>query len=137
MTLKFFDTWEEMNKVKENRFGDTLVSLELQLKTLFEGFGGEESVSLLSAIGQLPKAEQKHVIATFRHVCLRLTEHDVRLNDRSEHELKQFEERLYDDLVSSIDEEIKKRANDAEPDESKLIDLDEVRKQKKQTLQLV
>jgi hypothetical protein len=92
----------------EKKFGGNfslgLKSLELQVGALLEGCGGEHASALLDALSDLSGPEQERTIGLFLKVISRLKASNVRLPEESDESLKDFEETLYNELVSSMSE---------------------------------
>jgi hypothetical protein len=93
-----------MAKKFDGNFSLGLKSLELQVGALLEGCGGEQASALLDALGDLSAPEQERTIGLFLKVISRLKASNVRLPEEKDENLKEFEESLYNELLSSMDE---------------------------------
>lgn len=83
-------------------FSKTVLSLTLQLRTLFEGFGGEEALRFLDRLGELSGAEQRAALEVFHKVLERLIASGVRFRDELDQQHREFEENLYGDLIANL-----------------------------------
>jgi len=93
-----------MQKKFDGNFSLGLKSLELQVSALFEGCGGENARMLLDALSELSAPEQERTIGLFLKLINRLKTSGVRLPEEGDENLKEFEETLYNDLLSSMSE---------------------------------
>ena len=93
-----------MPKKPQGLVSQSLFSLQLQLKTLLEGAGGEDSIEFLDSLSELTNSEQKIVLRVFNRVVEKIRTGDSRLNTEEDQELKAFEENLYNDIISSFEQ---------------------------------
>jgi len=81
----------------------SLLSLQAQIKTLLAEAGGENVINLLDALCRMNINEQEIVLKIFTRIIDRFISGEVRLSE-DQSELKNFEETLYSDLVSAMQE---------------------------------
>jgi len=93
-----------MAKKFDGNFSLGLKSLELQVGALLEGCGGERARALLDALAELSAPEQERTIGLFLKLIARLKASNVRLPEEKDENLKEFEESLYNELLSSMNE---------------------------------
>lgn len=93
-----------MSKDTSSTFTNNLVSLQLQLKSLFDDAGGEGSVHFLDALSQLSPTEQSLALQMFRKVIDRIKNGELRVSSRQEDFMKELEDTLYSDIVHSMKE---------------------------------
>ncbi len=91
-----------MNWSKGGDFTKNLLSLQLQLKTLLEGVGGEDTAALLDAIAHLTKSERAVVIPLLARVVQRIASGEKRLSTQEDKELKDFEDSLFDSVLEAF-----------------------------------
>ncbi|RMG42178.1 MAG: hypothetical protein D6719_07065 [Candidatus Dadabacteria bacterium] len=91
-----------MNRNNKGQFSVNFFSLQLQLKTLMDGLGGEETIQFLDELSSLSESEQKIALKIFRRTIKRLTNRTERLYSERDKILKDFEENLYQDIVTSM-----------------------------------
>ncbi|MCB0332802.1 MAG: hypothetical protein KDD55_04835 [Bdellovibrionales bacterium] len=87
---------------KRGEFSRNFFSLQLQIQTLLESAGGEETCEFLDSLSELNKSEQGLVLKLFKRVVERLLAGNDRLVTAEDIELKNFEEGLYADIVNSL-----------------------------------
>ena len=68
-----------MNWSNGGDFTKSLLSLQLQLQTLLEGVGGEETAGLLDGLAQLSEAERSLVIPRLTRTIQEIAKSDKRL----------------------------------------------------------
>jgi hypothetical protein len=91
-----------MNWSQGGEFTKSLLSLQLQLQTILEGVGGEEAAGLMDALAKLSNTERATVIPMLTRIIARLvTEHD-RVLGKEEQELKEFENALFESVLSAV-----------------------------------
>ena len=83
-------------------FSASLFSLQLQIKTLLEGAGGDDALALLDALCTLNKSEQRVALKLFRRCIDRIAEGSERLETAEDKALKEFEDGLYNEIVNSM-----------------------------------
>lgn len=84
-------------------FSSSLLSIQLQLRTLLEDVGGEEAAALLDGLTKLSLGERKIAVSLFTSVVQRLSATEApRLSAVAEQALKEFEENLYRDLLEAL-----------------------------------
>lgn len=91
-----------MNWSKGGDFTKSLLSLQLQLKTLLEGVGGEDTAALLDAMAQLTKSERTVVVPLLARVIQRIASGENRLSTHEDKELKDFEDSLFDSVLEAF-----------------------------------
>lgn len=93
-----------MGEKYKGSFSANILSLELQIKTLLEESGGDHAISLLDALSNLNKSEQDMAIKMFTRVINQVLAGDERLLTEDDKAAKDFEEKLYEELLSSMRE---------------------------------
>lgn len=88
---------------KRGLFSANLLSLELQLKSLFDEVGGTSLISLLDVIAELSHDEQKIILDRFRNVTEKFAKEGIRITSCTNRQLAEMEESLYEDLVSRFE----------------------------------
>lgn len=91
-----------MGRSKGGDFTRNFLSLQLQLQTLMEGVGGEGTASLLDSLAQLGDLERRRIVPLLSRVVARIAQSDKRIFSDEDRSMHQFEEALYDSLVSSL-----------------------------------
>lgn len=124
-------------------FAHALTSLQLQLKTLLEGAGGDDAVQFLDNLSTLNPSEQKLVLKIFSAALDQIKAGGDRLMTAEDQVLKDFEDGLYNDILSSMREAANGGAptrrrirvldggKGLEPEKKTLIDLAEARKNRR------
>jgi hypothetical protein len=125
-------------------FKDSVLSIELQLKALFEEVGGEAALNFLNCLGRLNRSEQERILKVFQSVTERVERGNLRLETAEDRTRKEFEDALYEDIVRSFGsnalkpEPLSRRrltVVEKEPpasDQSAPISLDKVRAQRRE-----
>ncbi|MBX7145194.1 MAG: hypothetical protein K1X79_12135 [Oligoflexia bacterium] len=85
-------------------FSNSLMSLQLQLKTLLEGVGGERAVEFLDNLSELNPSEQKIALNKFIKVLEQIKNGTERLCTAEDQALRDFENNLYKDILGSMRE---------------------------------
>lgn len=85
-----------------NLFSRNLLSLELQLKTLLAGAGGEQTTELLDGLSRLSGTEQKIALGVFQRVLRRVLDGEKRVASADDKALREFEDSLFEDIESGI-----------------------------------
>lgn len=80
-------------------------SVQLQLKALLEGVGGEQALKLLDALSQLSAEEQEQVLRSCNRAIKTLCSRPERQASTGNAALKDFEEGLYQDILRGIKSE--------------------------------
>lgn len=93
-----------MSDTSGKHFSNSLVSLQLQLKTLLEGVGGEHAVEFLDKLSELNPSEQKLALNKFIDVLDRIKNGTERLCTPEDQALRDFEDGLYRDILGSMRE---------------------------------
>lgn len=93
-----------MSNLPKGEFSANFFTLQLQLKHMLEGVGGDATVELLDALAKLTGSEQKVVLKVFSNVIERITKGDQRLVSEVDKALNDFEETLYRDVVAGMSE---------------------------------
>jgi hypothetical protein len=92
----------DMSWSRGGNFTRNLLSLQLQLQTLLEGVGGEGTASLLDGLSQLSETERKRIIPLLSRVVSRVLRGDKRLSSTEDKELQNFEDALFDSIMSAL-----------------------------------
>jgi hypothetical protein len=133
----FYAGEREMEGKREGMVTRNLLSLELQLKTLFEDCGGQDSLQLLDALSKLSKREQEVALKMFAAVCEKVARSEQRVISKEEESLKNFEDDLFESIVAEIQAlpiRMKKSVTDlrvvdgGKTSSQKIIDLSEIRR---------
>lgn len=85
-------------------FSQNLLSLHLQLRTLFDEAGGDSTVGFLDSLAHLSASEQKIALQAFRKVLERVAQGEIRFSTDSEKEAKKMEDSLYADIINAMQE---------------------------------
>ncbi len=85
-------------------FSASLLSLQLQLKTLLEEAGGEVAVQFLNAVSNLHQTEQNTVLPIFTSIVEKISKGEERFATDGDLARKQFEDGLYNDILSAMRE---------------------------------
>jgi hypothetical protein len=146
MWTELFTGSSVMSEKKEKTIGafaHALTSLQLQLKTLLEGAGGDDAVQFLDNLSTLNPSEQKLVLKIFSAALDEIKAGGDRLVTAEDQVLKDFEDGLYNDILSSMREaanggsptrrriRVLEGGKGAEPERKILIDLAEARKNRR------
>lgn len=91
-----------MNWSHGGDFSKSLLSLQLQLKTLLEGVGGDDTASLLDGLGQLSKSERALVVPLITKVIKRIASGEQRLSSDEDKELQNFEDSLFESVLEAF-----------------------------------
>lgn len=83
-------------------FERNLLSLELQLKTIFEEVGGESALKFLGKLSKLNRSEQELILETLSNLIDRIERGDTRLNTDEDQLAQDFEDGLFNDIVASM-----------------------------------
>jgi len=94
-----------MNWSNGGDFTKSLLSLQMQLQTLLEGVGGEETAGLLDGLAQLSEAERSVVIPRITRTIKEITKSERRLMSDKDREMKEFEDSLFDGVMESLKHE--------------------------------
>jgi hypothetical protein len=119
----------EKTEKQEGLFSHSLLSLQLQLKTLLEGAGGDAAVNLLDNLSTLNPSEQKLALKAFSAAIDQLKAGKERLTTAEDQVLKDFEDGLYNDILTSMREAANGKSPQAE--RKTLIDFAEARKNRR------
>jgi hypothetical protein len=101
-------------------FSATLMSVQLQMKTLLEGAGGDKAVRLLDALSSLSNAEQEIALTAFDSAIRKISSGETRYSSDEDKALRAFEEELYNGLVSDIEQAKSERAEETSTSKVKL-----------------
>lgn len=99
-----------MENDSNGRFSSSLLSLQLQLKALFDEAGGDHVVSLLDSLCSLSTAEQEIALKIMKVVIDRLASRDERLLSDKDEQMRELEEFLYNDIVNAFESHPSKRS---------------------------
>ena len=91
-----------MNWSKGGDFTKSLLSLQLQLKTLLEDVGGEDTAALLDALANLSKSERAAAIPLLLRAVKRIASGEKRLSTDEDKELKDFEDSLFNSVLEAF-----------------------------------
>lgn len=91
-----------MNDSNSGDFTRNLLSLQLQFQTLLEGVGGKSTASLLDGLAKLSESERQKIVPFLSHVIFRIANGDKRLLSASDRELQEFEESLFDSIMTAL-----------------------------------
>lgn len=94
-----------MNWSNGGDFTKSLLSLQLQLQTLLEGVGGEETAGLLDGLAQLSETERALVIPRLTRTIQEIAKSDKRLISEKDRELKNFEDSLFEGVMEALKHE--------------------------------
>jgi hypothetical protein len=94
-----------MNWSNGGDFTKSLLSLQMQLQTLLEGVGGEETAGLLDGLAQLSEAERSLVIPRLTRTIQEIAKSDKRLVSDKDKEMKQFEDSLFEGVMEALKHE--------------------------------
>jgi hypothetical protein len=83
-------------------FSSGLFSLQLQLKNLLEGAGGDHALRFLDTLCQMSASEQEIALDVFTRALKRITSGEPRLFTEGDLALKEFEDTLYNDIVHAM-----------------------------------
>ena len=93
---------QTMSRSKGGEFTRNFLSLQLQLQTLMEGVGGEGTATLLDSLAQLNETERRKIIPLLSRVVSKIAQGEKRMFSEDDRSLKDFEDALYDSIVSSL-----------------------------------
>lgn len=91
-----------MNWSNGGDFTKSLLSLQIQLQTLLEGVGGNETAGLLDGLAQLSESERAVVIPRLTRTIQEIVKSDKRLLTERDHELKNFEDSLFEGVMDAL-----------------------------------
>jgi hypothetical protein len=109
-----------MNWSQGGDFTKSLLSLQLQLQTLLEGVGGDETAGLLDALAKLSDSERALVIPMLTRVINRLVESGTRLQSSEDLQMQDFENSLYESVLSAMGDVVGTDAGAKEKSQAKL-----------------
>lgn len=104
-------------------FTRNLLSLQLQLKTLLDGAGGDSAATLLDGLSQLSHTERARLIPIFSRVIARIVAGEKRLLSSEDKALQDFEDSLFDSVMTALGQS----ANDDEVNQDGAKPLEVVR----------
>ena len=91
-----------MAEKREGAFSSGFLSLQLQLKTLLEGYGGEHALRFMDALGSLAQSEQTVALDVFTSIIDRLAQSNDRFLSEGDLARKDFEDKLYADILTAM-----------------------------------
>lgn len=91
-----------MNWSNGGDFTKSLLSLQLQLKTLLEGVGGEDTAVMLDALAHLSKSERAVAIPLLARAVKRIASGEKRLSNQEDKQLKDFEDSLFNSVLEAF-----------------------------------
>lgn len=89
---------------KKGEFSLNMRALELHLKTLFEGVGGEKALRFLDALSNISRDEQAILLDAATSAAERIVTGNERLAANEDSALNDFEESLYRDVLHGMRE---------------------------------
>ena len=104
-----------MNWSQGGDFTKSLLSVQLQIQTLLEGVGGDDSASLLDALAKLNDSERALVIPVLTKVILRVASGVQRLQTKTDIEMQEFENSLFESVLSAMDAAVATQTPNREP----------------------
>lgn len=93
-----------MNWSNGGDFTKNLLSLQMQLQTLLEGVGGEETAGLLDGLAKLSETERSILIPLVTRVINKVVMGEHRLMSEKDKELKEFEDSLFEGVLAALQE---------------------------------
>ena len=75
----------------------------MQLQTLLEGVGGEETAGLLDGLAKLSETERSLVIPLITRAINGIANGDKRVMSEKDKELKEFEDSLFNDVLAALE----------------------------------
>ncbi len=94
----------KMSQKHDGVFSASLMSLQLQLKSLLDEAGGEQTLTLLDKLSTLSSKEQKTALSAFINVVNKISLGDKRFMTPEDAALQDLEENLFNDIVSAMEE---------------------------------
>lgn len=90
------------DKIKNGDFTRNLFSLQMQIKTLLDGAGGDDASELLDKLSELNKSERVVVLRVFQRALDKLKDSGIRVSKINDDMQKDFEHGLYDNLIDGM-----------------------------------
>ena len=118
MRTEILNGFAYMSDSQEGNFSANLLSLQLQLKTLLDGAGGDSTIKFLDLLSTLNPSEQKLALAAFSAVLDKIRSGQERLFTEEDRNLKEFEDSLYREILGSM----RDVANNSEPKRIEVLD---------------
>jgi hypothetical protein len=103
-----------MNWSNGGDFTKSLLSLQMQLQTLLEGVGGQETAGLLDGLAQLSETERSVVIPKLTKKINEIVKSDKRLISDKDREMKEFEDTLFEGVMEALTHEPRVKPTTAE-----------------------
>lgn len=94
----------KMSSKHDGVISASLLSLQLQLKSLLDEAGGDDVLAVLDQLSLLSAGERALALAAFSQAVDRVSKGSTRLHSAEDEALKELEEGLYQDIVSAIEE---------------------------------
>ncbi len=91
-----------MNWSQGGDFTKSLLSLQLQLQTLLEGVGGDETAGLLDVLAKMSDTERALIIPVLTKTLSRLLESGNRLQTNEDIRLQDFENSLFESVMAAM-----------------------------------
>jgi len=91
-----------MNWSQGGDFTKNLLSLQLQLTTLLEGVGGNETAGLLDTLAKLNDSERSVIVPILTRVISRLIESGTRIQSEADLQMQDFENSLFESVLSAM-----------------------------------
>jgi hypothetical protein len=87
---------------KINLFSKNLLSLKVQLETIFEDVGGDELITLLDNLSVLSDSERGVALKMMTAVCKRLAQNETRRFTKDEKKMQELEDLLVNDITEEL-----------------------------------
>ena len=84
------------------RFSKNLLSVKLQIQSLFEDVGGDNAIALLDSLCALTATEQKVALKVMKRVIDRLAQEEPRLLSPNEQRMQDLEDFIVSDIVREL-----------------------------------
>ena len=91
-----------MNWSQGGDFTKSLLSLQLQLQTLLEGVGGDETAGLLDSLAKLTDSERALIIPILTKALGKILEGQLRLKSTEDLKLAEFEDNLFESVIAAM-----------------------------------
>ena len=94
-----------MNWSQGGDFSKNLLSLQLQLTTLLEGVGGNETAGLLDTLAKLNDSERSVIVPLLTRVIDQLIQSGTRMHSEEDLKMQDFENSLFDSVLAAMQQE--------------------------------
>lgn len=112
-------------------FTGSLAALQLHIRSLLDGVGGEDTAQLLDMIATLEESEQKIVVSAFLSVMQRILTGEERLMTADDAASKKFVDNLFDEIIGVFRSKHLSVVNGGPAKNSKLVDMSAARQKKR------